>query len=88
MIKYFKHWNKWRKRNSNSWMHKLLVLFKVYRSPSLELQIAIEGKLDTLASAFSKVGRVVSDAANSLRGLRSSMNIVDDYSGMKEGESY
>ena len=37
--RWFIEWNRWRKRNTNSWLYKLLVLFKVRRSISLELQI-------------------------------------------------
>lgn len=37
LIKHFKRWNKWRKFNGNSKMHKFLVLIGVVISPTFEL---------------------------------------------------
>lgn len=36
IIKHIKRWNRWRKNNLNSPIHKLLVLFKVIESPSMK----------------------------------------------------
>jgi hypothetical protein len=38
-IKHFKKWNKWRKLNTNSNIHKLLVLFKLVNSPTFNCMI-------------------------------------------------
>lgn len=35
LIKHFKRWNKWRKRNTNSRFYKLLVLLGICKSPTL-----------------------------------------------------
>ena len=33
-------WRRWRKRNLNGWVHQLLVLFKIIKSPTLEAELA------------------------------------------------
>lgn len=33
-------WKKWRKRNLDGWAYQLLVLFKIIKSPTLEMQRA------------------------------------------------
>lgn len=34
---HIKRWNKWKKNNINSWIHKLLVLFRLRTSPTFVL---------------------------------------------------
>ncbi len=36
-IERFKKWNSWRKYNTNSKFHQLLVLFDIVKSPTFEL---------------------------------------------------
>lgn len=36
MAKHFKKWIEWRKYNGNSFIYKLLVLFKIVKSPTFE----------------------------------------------------
>lgn len=36
IVKHIKHWNKWRKRNLNSKLHKFLVLIGIVHSPTYE----------------------------------------------------
>lgn len=38
-IKHFKKWNRWRKSNLNSKVHKILVLLKVVHSPTFYYMI-------------------------------------------------
>lgn len=33
-------WKTWRKRNLNGWVYQLLVLLKIIRSPTLEMELA------------------------------------------------
>lgn len=40
--KHFKKWNSWRKYNTNSWLHKILVLLKLRHSPTFENWYYIE----------------------------------------------
>ena len=35
LIKHFRRWNIWRKRNCNGRLHKILVLFGVTKSPTM-----------------------------------------------------
>lgn len=37
LIRYFKEWNKWRKRNTNGKFYKFLVLIKIAKSPTFEM---------------------------------------------------
>lgn len=37
LIKHIKRWNVWRKHNKNSIAHKILVLFGIIKSPTLNL---------------------------------------------------
>lgn len=37
--KHFKKWNRWRKSNTNSKIHKLLVLLKLVNSPTFYYMI-------------------------------------------------
>jgi hypothetical protein len=37
LIKHIKRWNKWRKSNGNSRLHKLMVLFGIVKSPTFYL---------------------------------------------------
>lgn len=37
MIRHFRIWNEWRKRSKNNRMHKMLVLFKIKRSPTFRV---------------------------------------------------
>lgn len=37
IIKHIKRWNVWRKHNKNSIAHKILVLFGIIKSPTLNL---------------------------------------------------
>lgn len=36
LIRYFKEWNEWRKRNMNGKFYKFLVLIKIAKSPTFE----------------------------------------------------
>ena len=35
LIKHIKRWNRWRKYNTNSKLHKLLVLLGIIKSPTM-----------------------------------------------------
>lgn len=45
IIKHFKRWNIWRKRNINGRMHKFLVLVGIRKSPTLYFT-CLPGELD------------------------------------------
>jgi len=40
MSEWVQKWKTWRKHNRNSRVYQLLVLFKIIRSPTLELQLS------------------------------------------------
>lgn len=42
MFKHIERWNKWRKRNRNSKLHKLLVLLKLAHSPTFKFTFTDE----------------------------------------------
>lgn len=42
MLKHIKRWNKWRKHNRNSKLHKLLVLLGLRKSPTFILTFTDE----------------------------------------------
>lgn len=44
LIDYIRRWNVWRKWNQNSPLHKLLVLFNIIYSPTMECVDLIEHK--------------------------------------------
>ena len=37
--KFVAAWKTWRKRNRNGWVYQLLVLFKIIKSPTLEMEL-------------------------------------------------
>lgn len=43
LISHCKKWNCWRKYNDNTGFHKLLVLFKIVKSPTFD--ITVDGKI-------------------------------------------
>ena len=53
IINHIKRWNKWRKHNCNSLLHKLLVLLHVIYSPTFESVFTDEEELE-IKEAFMK----------------------------------
>lgn len=49
LISHIRRWNRWRKYNRNSPFHKLLVLFNIIYSPTMECVDLIERKKAELA---------------------------------------
>lgn len=53
MTKHIKRWNTWRKRNTNGILYKILVLFKIVKSPSMAFTITPE-EAKAISKAFEK----------------------------------
>lgn len=92
----FKVWKKWSKRNTNSWLHKILVLFGVVHSPTFRLEMAVERYRENLRAAeavmkgltlgikFGEDPKVLDkEKVEKLikRGTRAEMSMVDESSG-------
>ena len=53
--RHFRKWNEWRKRNLNSKFYQLLVLLKVYKSPTFELYITKQ----EMQEALDEMNRII-----------------------------
>ena len=53
--RHFRKWNEWRKRNLNSKFYQLLILLKVFRSPTFELYITKQ----EMQEALDEMNRII-----------------------------
>ena len=53
--RHFHKWNEWRKQNLNSKFYQLLVLLKVYKSPTFELYITKQ----EMQEALDEMNRII-----------------------------
>ena len=53
--RHFRKWNEWRKQNLNSKFYQLLILLKVFRSPTFELYITKQ----EMQEAFDEMNRII-----------------------------
>lgn len=98
----FKVWKKWSKRNTNSWLHKILVLFGVVHSPTFGLAMSMERCRENIRAAeatmkgltlgikFGEDAKVLDkekDEKLIKRGTRAEMSMIDESSGsVTDGE--
>ena len=61
IIKHIKRWNRWRKYNCNSKLHKLLVLFNMAPSPTFEMFDTIDTKAAELTNRYDYVKVLIKD---------------------------
>ena len=53
--RHFRKWNEWRKQNLNSKFYQLLVLLKVYKSPTFDLYITKQ----EMQEALDEMNRII-----------------------------
>lgn len=53
--RHFRKWDEWRKRNLNSKFYQLLVLLKVYKSPTFDLYITKQ----EMQEALDEINRII-----------------------------
>ena len=62
MFEHFERWNIWRKHNANSWLHKLLVLVGVIKSPTFALTLT-KKQTEEIHEAFERSLKIVAHSA-------------------------
>lgn len=79
---HFKKWNRWRKGNTNSWFHKLLVLLKLRHSPTFKFTMTDEEEDEMHRFILSlRDEPVIEPLAKYGRGLRAKAGIIDEWLG-------
>lgn len=54
LIRHFKRWNVWRKRNGNSKLHQFLVLIGLHNSPTMN-QVILKEEWDELCDGVNNL---------------------------------
>lgn len=63
---HIQRWNVWRKRNTNSWFHKLLVLLGLQLSPTFKLTLTQEESKNIIAAMQEALKIYKEDSENDI----------------------